>query len=126
MTSSEERNGRLLVGRAVVVDVGEPWDFKSSDGQNVLKGRIKEVHRGEGDLRDQRIVIEVTPFTAEGGAVVDRLTATRRYKDETGIIEQVAAGQTAPANLYYGDQVSPENLPEGVSPFLIGGVRLAD
>jgi hypothetical protein len=122
----EEQVGRLLVGRPVRVSVGEPWDFESADGQGVLKGRIKEVRRGEGDLGDQRIVIEVTPFTVEGGAAVNHLTATRRYKDETGIIEQVAAGQTAPANLDYGDQVSPENLPEGVSPFLIGGVRLAD
>ena len=55
-----------------------------------------------------------------------RLTATRRYADPAGIIEQVAAGDIAPANLDYGDQAGKEALPEGASPFLIGSVRLAD
>ncbi len=54
------------------------------------------------------------------------LTATRRYADPAGILEQVAAGEIVPANLDYGDQVGKEDLPKGMSPFLIGSVRLAD
>jgi len=54
------------------------------------------------------------------------LPAPRRYAAPGGIIEQVAGGEIAPANLDYGDQVGKEDLPEGASPFLIGSVRLAD
>ena len=119
--------GRLLVGRQVTVSVGEPWDFESTDGQGILNGRIIGVATGkEGDLRSQSLRIEVTPFAAAGSRRVTHLTATRRYADPAGIIEQVAAGEIAPANLGYGDQVGKENLPERASPFLIGSVRLTD
>ena len=124
---NEEKVGRLLVGRQVTVSVGEPWDFESPDGQGVLNGRIVGVDPGkEGDLRSQSLRIEVTPFAGAGGRRVTHLTATRRYADPGGIIEQVAAGEIAPANLDYGDQVGKEDLPKGASPFLIGSVRLAD
>ncbi len=109
------------------MSVGEPWDFESPDGQGVLNGRIVGVATGkEGDLRSQSLRIEVTPFAAAGGRWVTHLTATRRYADPAGIIERVAAGEIAPANLDYGDQVGKEDLPEGASPFPIGGLRLAD
>jgi hypothetical protein len=65
---SEEKVGRLLVGRQVTVSVGELWDFESPDGQGVLNGRIVGVAtEKEGDLRSQSLGIQVTPFAAAGG-----------------------------------------------------------
>jgi hypothetical protein len=52
--------------------------------------------------------------------------ARARYEDEKGIIERLGSGEDAEVNLDYGRQVSEKTLPEGSSPFLIGGLRLAD
>lgn len=127
ITLSEEQVGRLLTGRHVEISVGEPWDFEGSDGPNALRGRIVEVLPGEADEpRSQLLRIEVTPFEVGGGRFVRWLTASRRYADSSGIIERIAAGEDADVNLSYADQVAEEELPSGESPFLIGGVRLAD
>ena len=66
----------------------------------------------------------MTPFAAEGGKKVGRLKARGRYELPAGIIEQIAFGETAIVHLDYGDQVGEEDLPEGTSPFLIGGLHL--
>lgn len=127
ITLSEEQVGRLLTGRHVEISVGEPWDFEGPDGPNALRGRIVGVISGDaGEPRSQRLRIEVTPFEAGGGRRVKWLTASRRYAEPSGIIERVAAGEDADANFSYADQVAEEELPSGESPFLIGGVRLAD
>ena len=113
------------MGRSVRIGVGEPWGFESPDGAGVLKGRITEVHRGEeDDLGEQHLVIEVTPFEAEDGSTVSRLVAKRRYRDRSGIIEQVTSGEVAPATLDYSAQVDTQRMPEGTSPFLVGRVEL--
>jgi hypothetical protein len=126
ITLSEEQVGRLLTGRRVEISVGEPWDFEGPDGPNALRGRIVDVLPGEaGEPRSQALKIEVTPFEASGGRLVRWLTASRRYADPSGIIEQIAAGEDADTNLSYADQVEGD-LPPGESPFLVGGMRLAD
>ena len=125
ITLSEEQVGRLLAGRPVEISIGEPWDFEGPDGPNALRGRIVEVLPGEaGEPREQRLRIEVTPFKTGDGRLVSQLTASRRYADPSGIIEQVAAGEDVDANLSFADQV--QRVSDGKSTFLIGGVRLAD
>ena len=126
ITLNEEQVGRLLTGRRVEISVGEPWDFESPDGPNVLRGRIVEALSGaSGEPGSQRLRIEVTPFQTGSGRHVRWLVARRRYSDRSGLIEQVATGEDADANLSYDDQVGEEELPSGESPFLIGSVRLA-
>ena len=84
-----------------------------------------EVLPGEaGEPREQRLRIEVTPFKAGDGRLVSQLTASRRYTEPSGIIEQIAAGEDVDANLLFANQA--RRLPDGESAFLIGGVRLAD
>lgn len=125
ITLSVEGVANLLAGLAVRIEVGEPWDFASPDGENVLEGKIVEASREvPDDPRSERVVIAVTPFAGKGGRKIDHLTARRRYKEPTGIVERLAAGEWADVNLGYGDQVGEEDLPHGSSPFLIGGVRL--
>lgn len=57
---------------------------------------------------------------------MDHLTARGRYELTTGIIDRMIAGEGATVHLDYGDQAGAEDLPDGVRPFLIGGVRLDD
>lgn len=124
LTKAEAR--KLLVGRKVTISVGEPWDFTSSAGDNALDGRIVGVSDYADDPRDQWVELEVTPFVAEGGRTINRLVARRRYQDKIGIVEQIAAGKRADANLSYSRQVPEVERDPKSSPFLIGSVRLAE
>lgn len=124
---SEESVSNLLVGRRVSISVGEPWDFESPDGRNALKGRITAVGQDDpGDPATQWVKVGVTPFAGKDGAEVDRLKARRRYKLPAGIIDQVASGKGATVHLHYGDGVDEGALAEGSSPYLIGGLNLAE
>ncbi len=123
---TEEQVGRLLSGRVVTISVGEPWDFTSPDGENILTGRIANVFGDEGKSDTQQVEIEVTPFEAEHGREVTRLVASARYEDAKGIIEHLAAGGDTEVNLSYADQSPEEERDPKVSPFLIGGIRLTN
>jgi len=110
----------------VVISVGEPWDFESAAGAGTLNGEIARIAPGDGDNDRYSIEVEVTPFESKEGVTVSRLRASQRYEDETGILEQVAAGEVAPANLDYSDQVPKEKRRPNSVPKLIGSLRLAE
>lgn len=57
---------------------------------------------------------------------MDHLKARGRYELPTGIIDQMIVGEGVTVHLDYGDKVGKEDLPDDMSPFLIGGVRLRD
>lgn len=126
ITLSEAQAGKLLAGRAVEVSVGEPWDFSSPDGANLLRGRIASVSAEGTASADQEVVLEVTPFEAEGGVIVSRLRASLRHVDETGIIEYLVTGGKAIANMSYREQIPEGSRDPRSSQFLIGSFRLAD
>lgn len=128
ITLSEERVGRLLAGQRVRISVGEPWNFESADGPGALAGRIvRVVHEADGaGSRPGSIELEVTPFESKEGVRITRLAASQRYADETTMVEQLAAGETAPANLDYSDQVPEERRKPGALPKLIGSLRLLE
>lgn len=126
ITLTKQQLERVLIGSEVLVSVGEPWNFSSADGEGVLAGRIVGADHGNpADPRSQAVRLAVTPFEVEGGYAVEYLTARRRYADKRRIIEQIASGEDIDVNLDYEDQVPAGKLPEGVSPFLIGGVVLS-
>lgn len=126
ITLSEKRVGALLTGCEVAVSVGEPWDFSSADGDNVLRGRIEVVRTNPEAPHQQEIVLSVTPFEARTGHRIERLTAWGRYVEDTGIVERIAAGEDAEVNLLYDDQVpEAERDPKG-TPKLIGGFHLVE
>lgn len=122
---TEEQVGRLLAGRTVTISVGEPWDFASPDGENILRGRIAGVSNEEADKSESgRVYVDVTPFEAEAGIKVSRLAATARHRDGRSLVELLAVGEEAAVNLSYADRV-PDREDRKTSPFLIGGVRLS-
>lgn len=116
MRLREERVAALLKGRAVVIAVGEPWDFESPDGKNVLHGRVAEV-RTAGVPGGGEVEMEVTPFRVGGGEVVDRLVGRARYDDGKNVVEALADGDAPDLNLFYQTK-------EGRGGHLIGGVEV--
>lgn len=116
--------GQLLVGRRVEISVGEPWDFKSPDGQNSLRGEIVAVRENPEAPHGQEVLLAVTPFLAEKDRKIDRLRARTRYEEESGIVERLAKGEDAEVNLDYSDQVPERERDPNSLPFLIGGLHI--
>lgn len=126
MSPLTEAARELLVGKKVAISIGEPWDFVSEVGPGALEGRIVALSQPGADKDDQWVELEVTPFASEEGPEVRCVVVHARYYDEMGIAEQLAAGEKAPANLNYSQEIPDEERDSDVSPFLIGSVRLSE
>jgi hypothetical protein len=125
VTLGERMVAELLIGREVEISVGEPWDFEYPGGGSILRGRVPAVEVG-GEKEEQRVSVELeTPFVSEEGPVVRSLVARRRHVLPDGIVGMLAAGERVSANLSYSHAVPEGKRLPGVSPFLIGVVRLA-
>lgn len=125
-TLTEEQLARLLVGKMVEISVGEPWDFEYPDGESSLSGRVATVHVA-GRPEEQSVRLELAaPFVSEEGPTVRNLLARRRHRLPEGMVEMLAAGERVSANLSYSDGVPEDERLSGVTPKLIGSVRLAD
>ena len=123
---SEQTVAGLLIGREVEISVGEPWDFEYPGGEGRLRGRISATEVG-GETEEQRVGVELeTPFVSEEGPVVRSLVARRRHVLPDGIVGMLAAGERVSANLSYSHAMPESDRLPGVSPFLIGGVRLTN
>ena len=112
------------MGRPVSISVGEHWDFVGPDGPNALSGEILAHRENSEAPHNQEVLLAVTPFSVRTGHTVDRLVARARYKDEVGIVEHLARGQDAEANLRFSEQVPEGERDPRSTPKLIGGVRL--
>ena len=99
MRLREERVAALLKGRALVIAVGEPWDFEGPDGKHVLHGRVAEVRTADVP-GDGEVEIEVTPFRA-GDGEVDRLIGRARYEGGKNVVEALADGDAPELYLFY-------------------------
>ncbi len=97
--------------------MSEAWDFESRDGFNRLMERIVAVIGEE-------IILEVTPFEAEGGVVASRLVCRQRHVDGTGIVEYLTTGREAIVNMSYRDQIPEGKRDPRSSQFLIGSFHL--
>ena len=125
-TLTEEQLARLLVGKAVEISVAEPWDFEYPGRASSLRGRVVAVHVA-GKPEDQSVRLELEdPFLSEEGPTVGNLLARRRHRLSEGMVEMLAAGERVSANLSYSDGVPEDARLPGVTPKLIGSVRLAD
>ena len=116
MRLREQRVAALLKGRAVVIAVGEPCDFESADGKNVLQRRVAEVRTADVPGGGE-VGMEVAPFRDRGGEVVDRLVGRARYDDGKNVVEALADGDAPDLNLFY-------QTTEGRGGHLIGGVEV--
>jgi hypothetical protein len=75
-----------LVGKRIVLMVGEPWDFESPDGENVINARIMEVGNRRGQfciVAESQYEVEVPDLNARGRRF---LMSTRYEGDRIGDI----------------------------------------
>jgi hypothetical protein len=86
-----------LVGRRVVAAIGEPWDFTSTAGDNVLVGQITAVSPATEPV--EWIVCAVSSFDV-GGVTVSTVAAVRRYAGEEPI-QQLQRHGEAHVHLLY-------------------------
>ena len=121
-----------IVGRTVVASIGEPWDFRSAAGDNLLTGRV--VATSEPGAPVEWLLCEVSPFVA-GAHTITMVAAVRRHAGEEPLQRLLAYGTTH-ANLLYdpsGVPLTPDRIravltasaPAGVA-FLVGSLRLLD
>lgn len=79
-----------LVGKKIVIEVDEPWDFKSPAGENVINGQIVEVGTKKGEfciVAESQYEVEVPESNARGR----RFLISPRYEGDR--IADIAKGR---------------------------------
>ncbi len=87
----------VLLGRQFEASIGEPWDFVSKAGQNVLTGTLVSLST---QLRpDLRLLLDVAPFTYSG-IEVRQVFASNRYEPDTeDLLAALADGKSLHMNM---------------------------
>jgi hypothetical protein len=87
-----------LIGRLFAALVSEPWDFKSSAGDNRLDGRI--IDASPDSAKKPWLLCEVSPFEA-GGRQVDRVVLTCRYWKTESLFDDASNGKRVTVHMFY-------------------------
>ncbi|MEW6039324.1 MAG: hypothetical protein AB1648_13920 [Pseudomonadota bacterium] len=122
-------HSKPLVGREFRAMIGEPWDFASDAGENVLEGQIIELSTSIDPC--EWIRCKIIPFMA-GNTSVFEVALVRRYVDSNSIAAQLETGKDVGANIVYDPRhgILPayelrEALRKKVGlSFLVGSVKL--
>jgi hypothetical protein len=123
-------DGADLIGRRIVASIGEPWDFASSAGDNVLTGQVRAVS-ADGEPVEW-LLCDVSPFTSDA-ATVRTVAAVRRYAGEEPIQQLHQRGE-AHVHLLYdltGAPLTASRIStalrtgQGDLKHLIGSIRLS-
>ena len=85
-----------LAGAAVTISVGEPWDFESADGPNVLNGVVIGARSFLGSRTG--LELSVTPFD-DRQRVVSDLFAVNRHEGYDDLPASLATGKMVHVNL---------------------------
>ena len=117
-----------LLGRSLLASIGEPWDFTSAAGDNLLKGKVVET--SDSDEATAWILCEVSPFT-EGERVISQVVAVRRYEGDD-LIERLGSSEPVGVNLLYapdGSKLNPRRVRRVLEEqrglkFLAGSIQL--
>jgi hypothetical protein len=91
------------VGHDVTALIGEPWDFTSTVGDNVLVGRIVAASAPGEPV--EWVLCDVSPF-GEGGAMISTVAVVRRNAGEEPIQQLWQHGETR-AHLLYDPTGAP-------------------
>jgi hypothetical protein len=99
-----------LVGRRIVLMVGEPWDFKSPDGENVVNAQITEVGTKKGEFciaAESQYEVDVPDLNARGRRFLmstryegDRIADIAKGRDVTVGVAIVPPGKSDHAAIY--------------------------
>ncbi len=80
----------VIVGRRVEISVGEPWDFDSSNGENILFGVLEICKENYVILKAEDLIIK--------GKKYSKICAYSRYKQDRKISERLMNGDSVSAN----------------------------
>lgn len=90
-----ERN--VLLGRQFEGSIGEPWNFVSSAGSNVLTGTLVDLSTRQRP--HLRLLLDVVPFTYSG-IEIRQIFASNRYEPTTrDMLSALAAGKSLTMNM---------------------------
>lgn len=118
-----------LIGQSFAALVSEPWDFKSSAGDNRLDGRI--IAASPGSAKKPWLLCDVSPFEA-GGRQVDRVVLTCRYWKTESLFDAVSTRKRVTVHMFYAtdsgtvDEATADDYLDNPnrSRFLISSIQL--
>ena len=71
---------KKLIGSLVEISVGEPWDFESEAGENILFGKILDVLEYD---KEKTLICKVTPFfDIDIKKKINSIMVHCRYRDD--------------------------------------------
>ncbi|MDP3940055.1 MAG: hypothetical protein Q8R92_18210 [Deltaproteobacteria bacterium] len=117
-------NPSKFIGKLFTASIGEPWDFTSKAGRNLLTGRII-------DVIDDVLLCEVSPFE-DKGITIDQVAAVNRYVGSQDFLDSALDKKNTTANFMYpcdGHHFSRESAIEeleadqGIT-FLVGSLKI--
>ena len=116
-----------LVGRAIHGSIGEPWDFESEAGANVISGTVEAV--SQFDNPSQWILCRIRPFVHSGKSIEHVVAVLRYRKKET--FDDLCFGKRIGANLVFepgGSLASAADVSRLLAvhghPFLAGSIEI--
>ena len=115
-----------LINKKVVIAIGEPWNFESDAGENILNGTINLVSN-ESEIEWLRC--DVSPFDFEGQEIKS-VVAVHRYAHQS--FQSLLDGEQVICNFMYestGKELSAQQVSEIILKkiqinFLIGSIQL--
>ena len=118
---------KKLINKKVSISVGEPWDFVSDAGKNVLEGSVSLVS-DENDTEWLRC--DVSPFVFEKNTITS-VIAVNRYADQS--FKSLLQGKKITSNFLYeptGKELNTERILDALEKqtglnFLVGSIQLA-
>jgi|AMWB02.1.fsa_nt_gi hypothetical protein len=117
-----------LIGQDFSARIGEPWDFRSSAGDNCLRGVVKDAWLKDAELL---VLCAIQPFT-DGNSSISEVVLVNRYCKGQDMLASLIARTWTGANILYAPRLGEfrrERLEamlgdEHAYKFLVGSVRL--
>ena len=115
-----------LIKEKVTISVGEPWDFTSDAGQNILKGTVSLV---SNENETEWLKCDVSPFASEKYRITS-VVAVNRYAKQS--FELLLKGEKITANFLYepngreldSTQISTVLQKQAGMKFLVGSIQV--
>jgi len=101
-----------------VISVGEPWDFESMDGQNIIKGNVIKI------LDNNNLIFKCNHNVKIKGVHGNILILSTRYKKDTFSILPCDVTVNGGVLSSYSEELSVDQLKSTAHFVLIGSIKL--
>lgn len=117
---------KKLINKRVSISVGEPWDFVSDAGKNILEGSVSLV---SGESRTEWLRCDVSPFIFEKNTIM-HVIVVNRYANQS--FKSLLKGEKITSNFLYepaGKELNTIQILEALQKktgmnFLVGSIQL--